>query len=101
MNIKQTMAYHATQYRRLKRMLVSDAGELEEVKRAERAGHGQLNELKEYYRYVKNAEHEMDGIVKWLQDLATKAQNPEARKLAREYFARLQKNYSFVKKNRG
>lgn len=98
MNVKAKMAYHANEYRRLKSLLVRDAGGMEEVKRAERVGNAQLNDLKQYYNYVKSAERQLDGTVKWLKDLATKDSDPQARKLAKECHAALVKNYAFIKK---
>lgn len=98
MNIKQRMNYHARQYRRLKAL---DAGSgLEEVKRAERVGHAQLNELERYYGYVNNAKRELEGTITWLQDLAKAATEPEVKKLATQFHATLSKNYRFISNSR-
>lgn len=98
MNVKAKMLYHAQEYRRLKSLLVGDAGGIATVEKVERTASAQLNELKRYYGYVESAKRELDGTVQWLYDLATKHSDPEVRKVAKASYASIKKNYDFIKK---
>ena len=102
MNAKQKMAYHAREYRRLKYLLVGDAGggEMAAVKKFDRTCNAQINDIDKHLAYARAARVEFYLAVKQLGDIAKQSSDPQVKKLAEQQFNELSKKIKIAERRK-